>query len=466
MGGEMRGGRGLFRRGLVACAAVALVGVVATLGIDWLRSPSGAVTGHPVIAVVGDFGVDDANEAAVASMIRGWNPDDVVTTGDNYYATSGGIGTGKYDIAVGKYYCMFLKDAAAGSNCGGNDATVNRFFPVTGNHDFDDAGLAVYQSYFSLPGVGITSSSTSGSELYYDFTLGSIQFFVIDSTSALASAASMQAQQTWLHTALAASTTRWQIVVFHHAPYSSSTGNGPTPQMQWPFATWGADLVLSGHDHVYERIQRDGITYVINGLGGAGSYKFGTPTTGSVVRYNATYGAMTISADDASLSARMIATNGNVVDDFTLGTPTTTTTAANSTTTSATFTTTTTSPTTTTTPASTTTTGPASTTTTVTTSTTPLPPAPFAKINPVNGGKNVRTASLKWGNAARAQTYEYCVDTVNNGICDTGWISAGTNTATTVASTSSTTYWWQVRARNNVGTTEANGGSWWTFTTR
>ena len=38
--------------------------------------------------------------------------------------------------------------------------------------------------------------------------------------------------------------------------------------MQWPFAAWGADAVLSGHAHAYERIERDGIVYFVNGLGG------------------------------------------------------------------------------------------------------------------------------------------------------------------------------------------------------
>ena len=54
--------------------------------------------------------------------------------------------------------------------------------------------------------------------------------------------------------------------------------------MQWPFADWGADVVVSGHAHTYERIMRDGIVYFVNGLGGSGRYGFGTPVEGSVVR--------------------------------------------------------------------------------------------------------------------------------------------------------------------------------------
>ena len=55
---------------------------------------------------------------------------------------------------------------------------------------------------------------------------------------------------------LAASTAPWKIVYMHHPPYSSSQ-HGSTPGMQWPFENWGASLVLTGHDHTYERILRD-----------------------------------------------------------------------------------------------------------------------------------------------------------------------------------------------------------------
>src|SRR5689334_20881768 len=91
------------RRRVVALSALALVTLtaVATLaGVLVHHSRSAAAAGSPMVAIAGDFGVDDVNEAAVASMVRSWDPDAVVTTGDDYYATSGGTGTGKYDIAV------------------------------------------------------------------------------------------------------------------------------------------------------------------------------------------------------------------------------------------------------------------------------------------------------------------------------------------------------------------------------
>ena len=75
-------------------------------------------------------------------------------------------------------------------------------------------------------------------------------------------------QGTWLKNALAASTTPWQIVYFHHAAYTS-TSRGNSTYMQWPFAQWGADAVISGHDHDYERLSINGIPYFVDGLGGS-----------------------------------------------------------------------------------------------------------------------------------------------------------------------------------------------------
>ena len=55
------------------------------------------------VAVVGDFGMDDPHEAAVAEMVAGWDPDLVVTTGDNYYLGGEEPGTDRYDRTVGRY---------------------------------------------------------------------------------------------------------------------------------------------------------------------------------------------------------------------------------------------------------------------------------------------------------------------------------------------------------------------------
>ena len=80
--------------------------------------------------------------------------------------------------------------------------------------------------------------------------------------------------------------------------------------MQWPFATWGADVVISGHAHTYERIVRDGIVYFVNGLGGASRYDFATPVTGSVARYSANWGAQKVTVSRHRADLRVLQRGG------------------------------------------------------------------------------------------------------------------------------------------------------------
>jgi hypothetical protein len=261
-------------------------------------------------AVIGDYGSDDADfdERDVADLVASWLPDFVITAGDNRYSSI------SMDAAVGKYYCDFLTDAGSGTHCSGGNATTNTFFPSLGNHDVNDGGgRNEYLNYFTLPGDGIETTGTSGNENYYDFVQGSVHFFVVDSTNS----SSFNTQKAWLQQQLAASTTPWQVVYFHHSPYSSGN-HGSNTSMQWPFASWGADAVISGHDHTYERLEINGIPYFVNGLGGRSRYDFGTPVAGSIVRYRDNYGAMLVDASDTAMTFQFINVDGAVIDTYTI----------------------------------------------------------------------------------------------------------------------------------------------------
>jgi hypothetical protein len=91
--------------------------------------------------------------------------------------------------------------------------------------------------------------------------------------------------------------------------------------MQWPFAAWGASAVLSGHSHDYEALNIGGLTYIVNGLGGDSLAQLGTPIAGSQVRYNKDYGALLCTADSTSLRFQFITRGGLLIDDITLGSP-------------------------------------------------------------------------------------------------------------------------------------------------
>jgi subtilisin family serine protease len=94
-------------------------------------------------------------------------------------------------------------------------------------------------------------------------------------------------------------------------------------------------------------------------------------------------------------------------------------------------------------------------------------PLAFNKTSPAaDSTGHGSSVSLNWAATSWADGYEYCVDTSNNNQCDTGWVSAGTSTGATAGSLSDgTAYFWQARASNSNGTTTANSGTWWAFTT-
>lgn len=273
-------------------------------GVDALQGGDSAASVR--FAVIGDYGADSQAEQGVADLVRSWNPDFVITLGDNNYS-NGAAAT--IDDNIGQYYHEFIYPYYGTYGPG---ATINRFFPTLGNHDWRSLSCAgsdctgPYFDYFTLP----------GNERYYDFSWGPVHLFAIDSDAHEPDGtSSTSAQAGWLQSTLAASTAPWQLVYMHHPPFSSGS-HGSNTRMQWPYQAWGADAVLAGHDHTYERIIRDGIPYFVNGLGGASRYPFGTPVAGSQARYNADYGALLVEATDNSITFQFISRAGTVIDTY------------------------------------------------------------------------------------------------------------------------------------------------------
>lgn len=253
-------------------------------------------------AVIGDYGQGTQPEADVAALVKSWNPDFIITVGDNNYP-SGAAET--IDQNIGQFYREYIYPYTGSY---GSGADQLRFFPTLGNHDWDTQRGQPYLDYFELP----------GNERYYDFTWGPLHFFALSSDSREpdgVNRASIQAQ--WLQAALANTSLPWKIVYFHHAPYASNAEGG-VDWMRWPFAQWGASVVLAGHHHVYERLIIDGLPYFVNGVGGGPIYDFHTPVQGSVVRYNRNYGAMLVIADERQILFQFITRLGEVVDSFLL----------------------------------------------------------------------------------------------------------------------------------------------------
>ncbi len=255
--------------------------------------------------IIGDFGGNNAGSKAVAKSINSKKPDFIITVGDNNYPR-GCLAT--IDENIGQYYSNYIGNYHGSY---GDGASINKFFPTLGNHDWDasthcPAGDTLpYEQYFTLP----------GNQRYYDFEKNGIHFFALDSDTREPSGNTKgSAQYKWLVEKLKNSKAHFKIAYFHHAPYSSSY-HGSNKNLQWDFAKLGIDVVLAGHDHIYERIERNGILYFVNGIGGADSnYKTWWKIKGSKFIYNKTYGYMLATIAANKLTFKLYSQDSELID--------------------------------------------------------------------------------------------------------------------------------------------------------
>jgi 3',5'-cyclic AMP phosphodiesterase CpdA len=196
--------------------------------------------GSVKFAVIGDTGTGDRNQLAIANELASWRTrypfDFAVMMGDNIY---GGDRPSDFDKKFAIPYKPLL------------DAGV-KFYAALGNHD--DAALQRNYKPFNMNG-----------ERFYSFRpKNGVRFFALDSNYV------DKAQLAWLDKELAASGSEWKIMFFHHPLYSSGETHGSAEQqrglLEPVFLKHGVNVVLSGHEHFYERIKpQKGIAYFIIG---------------------------------------------------------------------------------------------------------------------------------------------------------------------------------------------------------
>lgn len=207
-------------------------------------SPGGKLTlpvkqGSVKFAVIGDTGTGDSHQMAVAKQLaatRAQFPFEfVVMVGDNIY---GGNSAKDFDKKFALPYKPLL------------DANV-KFYAALGNHD--DPSERFYKP-FNMNG-----------ERFYSFKPSDgVRFFALDSTYM------DDKQLKWLEDQLMASGSEWKIAFFHHPPYSSGETHGSDEtlrtQLEPLFVKYGVNVVLTGHEHFYERLKpQKGIAYFITG---------------------------------------------------------------------------------------------------------------------------------------------------------------------------------------------------------
>jgi hypothetical protein len=144
-------------------------------------------------------------------------------------------------------------------------------YPCLANHElYNEKAKFVYPARYlevwSLP------TSSSGTEFYYSFDKGEVHFVSLDVYWSSYTVGSEQYQ--WLQKDLANTNKKWKIVFMHNGPYisqkSTDTGGMMIRENLVPiFEKYTVDLVCYGHYHIYQRNLVNGITYLVQGTGGA-----------------------------------------------------------------------------------------------------------------------------------------------------------------------------------------------------
>jgi hypothetical protein len=258
-------------------------------------------SGDPVLVGAGDIadcGLDD--DSATATLIDAI-PGTVFTAGDNAYND----GTSdQFRDCYGPTWGRFL----------------DRTRPAAGNHDWNTGKLAGYLGYF---GAAAGPNGTS----WYSYDLGTWHVVVLDSVcSSVGGCAPDSVQGKWLTADLAGSTARCTLAIWHHPRFSSGEhGNDTDVAPFWQtLYDAGADVVINGHDHDYERfapqdpaaqLDRDrGLREFVVGTGGAALRTFPTTAANSELRAAVAHGVIRLALHPTSYEWRFISTTGAFSD--------------------------------------------------------------------------------------------------------------------------------------------------------
>ena len=246
------------------------------------------------LLAVGDFGVGGPRQRSLGEVVRRFearNPADaLVTLGDNDYTASPAAFRANWASSFG-----WLR--AAGVSVSGS----------LGNHDVE-----VERGRYEFAALGMPGP-------FYHRRVGDVELFVLDSN------APAWRQTNWLARALAASDARWKIAVLHHPPYTCGRYRShPVVVRRWVplFERYDVQLVLSGHDHNYQRFAaRGGVTYVVHGAGSgyfyglAASCPRGYPRR---VRARGVWGFLYVVARGERIDGFAVDMRGRRWDSFTL----------------------------------------------------------------------------------------------------------------------------------------------------
>jgi len=224
-------------------------------GARGLAGPFGFATapaagsGAPIrLVAFGDMGWRSGDQAAVLAQMSRVEFDLALMAGDTAYPEGR---LAEFEHNLFPVYAPLMRSAP--------------FFPASGNHEYLTAAAAPFRQVFSLPENG----GPEGRERWYSFDWGDLHVVVLDSERLV------PAQTRWLEADLAGTRAPWVIALFHRAVFSSGV-HGPDLPTRAAFVPtltrYRVPLVITGHEHDYERLHPPGgVTYVVTGGGGRGT---------------------------------------------------------------------------------------------------------------------------------------------------------------------------------------------------
>jgi alkaline phosphatase len=193
--------------------------------------------------------------------------------------------------------------------------------PAVGNHEYHSQGADGYFDYFG----GKAGPRGKG---WYSYSAGSWHVVVLNSNCGKVGCRKGSEQERWLRANLASHNNKCTLAYFHHARFSSDREHGTSPEVGDLWETlydYGADLVLSGHAHSYERFApqnpwgkadpNHGIRQIVVGTGGAGNYRMGSPRAHSQVRNSNTFGVLKLTLKSGGYDWRFMPVAGKKFRD-------------------------------------------------------------------------------------------------------------------------------------------------------
>lgn len=244
-------------------------------------------SGDSVIAAAGDI----ANPCSAGSPPSGAQATSNLLTGATFVL---GLGDLQYESGA----------LTAFQNCYG--PTWGRFNsvakPAPGNHEYQTSGASGYFAYFN------------GIQPYYAFDCGTWRCYALNSQVAMASGS---AQNNWLRADLASNPKVCTLAFWHYPRYSSGNyAPGISSVQALLDALSGVDVVLNGHDHLYERFAlRNGYRQFTVGTGGRSHYSFSTIQPGSEVRNSTTFGVLKVTLRASDYSWQFVPIAGQTFTD-------------------------------------------------------------------------------------------------------------------------------------------------------